>query len=232
MWRNLTRRKWVRYRHLRQAAGSALRDLGIISGPAMISQLMPGMAAVMATTIVAGFGAEAVAAWALATRLEFFSIVVVLALTMSLPPMVGRYLGARDYTSMDKLIRLALRFVLVLQTAIAVIWLMLSWILPSALSDDAHVTHYLRTWFILVPISYGALGTCMIMVSVANAMGMPLRAVAISALRLFGFYLPAVWLGAQWAGMAGVFLGVLAGNSAAGLAAWLIYRQAIQHRDT
>lgn len=228
MWRNIRQQKWVKRDGLQLALRPALRDLGAISGPAMLSQLMPGIAAMAATRIVAGFGAGAVAAWALASRLEFFAIVVVLALTMSLPPLVGRHIGAANYRDMDRLVRLAVTFTLLLQAVIAIIGLGLAFFLPGALSDDPEVVAYLRTWFFLVPASYGALGTCMIMVSVANAMGMPLRAVIISLLRLFAFYLPAVWLGAQLASMNGVFTGVLLGNLAAGLVAWLIYRQAMR----
>lgn len=229
MWRYIKYHKWVRYRNLQGAAWSALRDLGAITGPAMLSQLMPGIAAMAATKIVAGFGAAAVAAWALTTRLEFFSIVVVLALTMSLPPMVGRYLGAADYTSMDRLVRVAVKFTLVLQLLLAFVGFGLALVLPSALSDDTQVRNYLHTWLMLVPLSYGSLGTCMIVVSVSNAMGMPLRAVVVSLLRLFLFYLPAVWLGAVTAGMTGVYAGVLLGNLVAGGVSWLIYKQATQH---
>lgn len=232
MWRRMRRHRWVRYRKLKLVAGPGLRQLGMISGPAMISQLMPGMAAMTATTIIASFGAPAVAAWALGTRLESFSIVVVLALTMSLPPMVGRYIGAGDYASLDKLVLLAVRFVLMLQLAIAVLWFGLSFVLPSALSNDPQVAGYLGTWFVLVPLSYGALGTCMLMVSIANATGMPLRAVLISVLRLFAFYLPALWLGSKIAGMTGVYAGVLIGNSIAGIVSWMIYRRAIHNTQT
>src|SRR5699024_9516306 len=142
----------VSHHNLSAVLRPALRDLGAISGPAMISQLMPGIAAMAATRIVAGYGATAVAAWALGTRLEFFSIVVVLALTMSLPSMVGRLIGARDLASMDALVRTAVRFTLLLQLSIAIIWLALSFVLPSLLSESDQVAGYLRTWFVLVPL--------------------------------------------------------------------------------
>lgn len=229
MWRNITRYKWVSHHNLRAVLRPALRDLSAITGPAMLSQLMPGIAAMAATRIVAGFGAAAVGAWALATRLEFFSIVVVLALTMSLPPLVGRLIGARDLTTMNRLVQIAVVFTLLWQLGIALVWVALSWVLPGMLSDDSTVADYLHTWFVAVPLSYGALGTCMLMVSVSNAMSMPIRAVMISLLRLFGFYLPAVWLGAQLGGMTGVFIGVLCGNVAAGVASWFIYRHATRH---
>lgn len=169
------------------------------------------------------------AAWALNIRLEFFSIVIVLALTMSLPPMVGRLLGAGDVAGIDHLVRLATRFVLALQFGIAALWVSLAWVLPNALSGDAEVAAYLRTWFLSVPLSLGALGVCMIMVSVANALSLPIRAVIISLLRLFAFYLPALWLGAHLAGMTGLYLGVLVGNGLAGVAAWWLYRRALHH---
>lgn len=228
MWHQLRQRRWVRYSRRALPIGPAVRDLGAISGPAMLSQLMPGLAAMIATTIVAGFGATAVAAWALVSRLEFFSIVIVLALTMSLPPMVGRLYGAKDLATVDQLVRMAVRFVLVLQAGIGVLWLFLSFLMPPALTDDPVVAAYLRTWLAFVPFSFGALGTCMIMVSTANALGLPLRAVAISALRLFACYLPALWVGAMLAAMSGVFIGIFIGNLAAGIIAWALYRQAIR----
>ncbi len=80
-----------------------------------------------------------------------------------------------------------------------------------------------------VPISYAALGVCMLMVSVCNALGMPMRAVGISTLRLFVCYLPALWVGARLADMSGLYIGVLIGNIAAGILAWQLYRHGLRH---
>lgn len=228
MFRRLRQRAWLQFDRHGLPPLPALRQLGGISGPAMLSQLMPGLAALLATNLIAGFGASAVAAWALGTRLEFFSIVVVLALTMSLPPMVGRLLGAGELDKVHSLVKLAVRFVLVLQLAVALAWLAISGLLPGLLAPEPEVAVLLRTYLLLVPLSYGALGVCMIMVSVCNALGLPLRAVLISGLRLFACYLPALWLGAQLAGMSGLYAGALLGNLAAGGTAWLLYRQALE----
>ena len=58
---------------------------------------------------------------------------------------------------------------------------------------------------------------------------MPMRAVWISTLRLFVCYLPALWVGASIADMSGLYIGVLLGNLAAGLLAWNLYKQGLQH---
>lgn len=227
MFRRLRLRAWLRLDSQGLPPLPALRQLGSISLPAMLSQLMPALAALLATNLVAGFGAAAVAAWALGTRLEFFSIVTVLALTMSLPPMVGRFLGAGQLLRVRALIKLSVRFVLALQLGVALLWLASSGILPTLLAPEPEVAVLLRTYLLLLPLSYGALGVCMIMVSVCNALGLPARAVLISGMRLFVCYLPALWLGARLAGMNGLYAGALIGNIAAGALSWLLYKQAM-----
>ena len=229
----LLRRQLLHFNLLHINPLPALRQLGGITGPAMVSQLMPPVSAMFATSLVAGFGSGAVAAWGLGTRLEFFSIVVVLALTMSLPPMIGRFLGAGELHHVRTLVRIAVRFVLAWQLGIALLWLALSGVLARLLTQDESVAGTLQDYLLQVPLSYGALGVCMLMVSVCNALGLPLRALIISLVRLFACYLPMLWLGAWLFGLNGVFTGALIGNLAAGLTSWQLYRQgmaALEHR--
>lgn len=69
----------------------------------------------------------------------------------------------------------------------------------------------------------------MLMVSVNNALGLPMRALLISTLRLFACYLPLLWLGGQLGGLPGLMSGALAGNLLAGIMAYLLYRQGMSH---
>ncbi len=55
--------------------------------------------------------------------------------------------------------------------------------------------------------SYAALGVCMLVVSAGNALGWPLRAMLMSAARLFVFYLPCLWIGTWLAGLTGLAAG-------------------------
>jgi len=226
----LLSRRWLRFDLHALPPLPALKQLGAISGPAMVSQLMPPLSAMLATALVARFGSAAVAAWGLGTRLEFFSIVAVLALTMSMPPMVGRFLGAGDLDTVRALVRIAVRFVLAWQLVIAVVWFVSSGVIAGLLTGDAGVASTLGVYLRRVPLSYGGLGVCMLMVSVSNALGLPLRAMTISGCRLFVCYLPALWIGAQVADLPGLFVGALTGNLAAGCLAYSVYRQAMKRR--
>src|SRR5699024_4404578 len=232
LFTRLGRRHWLLFQFQGLNISNALRDIAQISLPAMLSQLMPGIAALLAPRIVAAFGSAAIAAWALGSRLEMFSIVMVLALTMSMPPMLGHMLGAKQVTTAHQLVRLAARFILLSQAVIALAWLALRPWMVSALTQDADTAAYLASYMLWVPISYSAIGVCILMVSVCNALGMPMRAVVISIFRLFAFYLPCIAIGAYFWEMDGVYYGVLVGNIAAGINGWRLYRSGFYKLNT
>ena len=206
----------------------SVSEIAHIMGPAMISQLLPPISSMLATKLIAGFGTAAVAAWALGSRFEFFVIVPVLALTMSMPPMIGRLLGAKKLVEVRQLISIASRFVILSQLVIAVLAFMGASSLAQLLSGEESVANILSWHLMLVPISLGALGLCMVMVSVSNAIGRSYTALTISALRLFAFFLPCIWLGSEIGGLQGVFVGVLVGNLLAGLCAWVVCQKALR----
>ncbi len=100
--------------------------------------------------------------------------------------------------------------------------------LALLMTSDAQVTHVLEMHLMIVPISLGSLGVCMLMVSICNALGKSYTALTISALRLFLFFLPCLWVGAQLGGIQGLLIGACLGNILAGIAAYLTYRKTIR----
>ncbi|RDL45406.1 MATE family efflux transporter [Marinomonas piezotolerans] len=205
-----------------------LAKIGHIMGPAMMSQLLPPISSVLATKLLAGFGTAAVAAWAVSSRFEFFAIVTVLSLTMTLPPMVGRLFGAGNVVEIRQLIRIAVMYVLLFQALVALLVWCFAEGIAGLMSSDVQVTEIV-TWHLLwVPISLGPLGVCMIMVSVANALGQSYRALWISALRLFAFFLPGLWIGGELGGLSGLFIGAAIANVMAGVTAWQMYQRLLK----
>lgn len=223
----VSRKQWVCYNWSDLDIGKSIRSIANIMGPAMISQLLPPLSSMLATKLLAGFGTAAVAAWALGSRYEFFAIVSVLALTMSMPPMVGRLLGANKLDDIRKLVSIACRYVLGFQLLIALLTWPSAQFLSELMTSEEQVSEILQSHLIIVPFSLGALGICMLMVSIANALGKSYTALTISALRLFAFFLPCLWIGAQLGGIEGLFWGSLVGNFLAGGCAWLMYQKAL-----
>ena len=178
-----------------------------IAGPAMISQLMPPLAAMLATALVARAGDQAVAAWGMASRLESFSIVLVLGMTMALPPWLGRCYGGNDWDTVRRLMRVAAAMVIGWQLVLGLLMALLAAPLAGLLVETAPVQSYLTLLIRWLPPSYGLLGVCMLVVSASNALGWPMRAMLISFLRLFLCYLPLLWLGYQLGDFGGLALG-------------------------
>ncbi|MCG8393877.1 MAG: MATE family efflux transporter [Pseudomonadales bacterium] len=212
---------------LRQMRESALPFFHI-AGPAMISQLMPPLAAMLATALVARAGEEAVAAWGMASRLESFSIVLVLGMTMALPPWLGRCYGSNDWHTVQRLMKVGVTMVVGWQVLLGLVLAVLAGPLAAVLVETAPVQAYLTVLIRWLPPSYGLLGVCMLVVSASNALGWPMRAMLISFLRLFLCYLPLLWLGFKLGGFGGLALGAAFGNLMAGVMAWGMYRQALK----
>lgn len=226
VWR-LRQTDWLSTEGLRDEARVSTKPFLGIAGPAMVSQLMPPLAAMLATAIVADLGETAVAAWGLISRLETVSLMVVLALTMSLPPWLGRCYGGDDWPQIRRLMTLAMKVVLVWQLGLGLLLALLAPWVAALLAGNPEVRGELATLIRGLLPSYALLGICMLIVSASNALGWPLRAMVMSCVRLFICYLPCLWLGAQWGGMVGIALGAAIGNCLAGILAWGMYRRSL-----
>ncbi|OBT12132.1 MATE family efflux transporter [Vibrio sp. UCD-FRSSP16_10] len=200
-------------------------SLGNIMMPAMTSQLMPPLAAMLSTKLLASYGTAAVAAWALGCRYEFFAIVSVLALTMSLPPMIGRCLGEKDSRKITALVNISCCYIIASQLLIALITLIISGQLAAIMTGEQSVESILGMHLAIVPFSLAPLGICILLVSVSNALGQPVKALLVSCCRLFVFFLPCLYLGSYLGELPGLFIGAAIGNTLAGLFAWQQYHR-------
>ncbi|MGM0833935.1 MAG: MATE family efflux transporter [Pseudomonadota bacterium] len=229
----LKRRQWTTNIAIWQEAVRSWRPFAGIAAPAMISQLMPPLAAMLAIVAVAGLGDAQVAAWGLASRLETLSLMVILAMTMSLPPWLGRCYGAGDWGQIQQLMRLALTVAAIWQLSLGVLLALASPWVAMVLAGNQEVQSELALLIRFLLPSYAALGVCMLVVSAGNALGWPLRAMLLSSARLFICYLPCLWLGTHLFGWIGLAAGAAVGNVLAGIVAWMVLRRILSrpHRQ-
>ena len=227
VWR-VSRQDWLSGRGLIGEAKISTPSFLSIAGPAMLSQLMPPLSAMVATGLIARLGDSAVAAWGLANRLETVSLMVVLALTMSLPPWLGHCYGAGNWPRIRALMRVATQAVVVWQLLLGITMCLLAPWIAQALTGNPEVRQGLA-WLIrfMLP-SYALLGLCMLVVSAGNALGWPLRALMISFARLFVCYLPCIALGVWADSMVTVGIGAAIGNLLAGALACVVFYRSLQ----
>lgn len=191
--------------------GSWRRHL-TISGPAAAANMMTPVAQGIITATVAAYGHEAVAAYGVATRVEAFALLVVLALSTSLPPFISQNLGAGRIDRVREAVRLSLRFTLIWEFGM---YLAIAATVPcttAIFTKDAAVDQALRLILYILPLSYGCQGIVILANSSFNALHEPRYAVWLSVLRWFLFYVPGALAGAALGGLPGLFAGAAAGN--------------------
>jgi putative MATE family efflux protein len=204
--------------NLAELIESSRKVLKIGLSAAGANMLTPIAGGVM-TAIVAVYGSEAVAAWGVGNRIEAISSIIVLALSMSLPPVISQNFGSHNIARVQQAYMLSIRFVLLWQLGIFLLVWLASPYVAAIFSDDPKVLTIIMLFLSIVPLGYGLQGIVILSNSSLNALHKPMAALALSIVRLFVFFVPLSWLGSYLFGLSGMFwAGVLANFFTAGVA--------------
>ncbi len=195
------------------------RQLLQVAIPASFTNLLTPLSTAMLMIILAGLGKEAVAAYGAASRLEALMLIVMMALSSVLAPFISQNTGAGLHQRSRLALLLSMRFALGFQLLVfGLLWWLAPW-LARQFSDNAEVSRHLTFYLRLVPLGYGLQGCFMLLASALNGLRVSSISLLLNGIRLFGLLLPLAWLGARWAGEAGIFTGILLANLLAGIIA-------------
>lgn len=205
-----------------------LLDIAI---PAILANAIVPITAAVLTTLVAKFGVDAVAGYGVGTRLEAVSLMIVYALSSTLPMFIGQNLGAEKLDRVYQAIRIAFRFVLILQLAIYVVLFFSASLIAGLFSSEQSVIETITLYLWIVPISYGLSGVVVLVNVSMNVLGKPRLALYINIVRLAVFYFPLSYLGAHYFGLKGLFIGIAVGNCCAYLIAVVLLNKTMQEMN-
>ncbi len=231
---------WVLYRRkrlllLRPSALSQIwhswRPVLYIGIPAAITYLLIPVSAALMTALTSRFGAEAVAAFGVGSRIESLTFVVVMAMSAVVTTLVGQNFGANQHQRVHETIRLAFKYCFWQQVLTYLLLLLLARPLAAVFSDDVRVIEATLTFLYILPASYAFQGLITLMGAALNALHKPIDALIINIVRLFVLYLPAAYLGALLHGYEGMFVGAVIASLIATLAAWLRFRRLLPAVD-
>ena len=192
--RKLIEPKLLNWQQLKRSAGGILK----IGLPAAGANMLTPISAGIVTAIVAGYGPEAVAAWGVGGRLESIASIVVLSLSMSLPPFISQNFGANKLERIMQAYSLCVKFVIVWQLFIFAILALLSGVIANIFTDEPKVASTIVMFLVIVPLGYGLQGVTILTNSSFNAMHMPMTALSLNFMRLFVFFVPFSFLGSYW----------------------------------
>ncbi|MEO0756364.1 MAG: MATE family efflux transporter [Cyanobacteria bacterium J06648_16] len=196
------------------------RDILYVGLPAAGTNMITPISVGVITSLLASHGAIAVAGFGVASRVESFAMIVLMALAASIGPFVGQNWGAEKFSRVTRSLQLSFGFCLAWGVLVTgVLAGTAQWIAPLFNGDEGVVaiaTQYLY----VVPLSYGTAGIIQVASSALNALGRPLPAVVMTVVRMFVLYIPVAYLGSLWLGPLGIFLAATAANVLVGAGAY------------
>jgi putative MATE family efflux protein len=224
--RKLIEPKLLNWQQLTRSTGGILK----IGLPAAGANMLTPISAGIVTSIVAGYGPEAVAAWGVGGRLESIAIIVVLSLSMSLPPFISQNFGANKLERVGQAYSLCVKFVIVWQLIIFAILALLAGVIANIFTNEPKVSSTIVLFLVIMPIGYGLQGVIILTNSSFNAIHMPMSAVSLSVVRLFVFFVPFSFIGSYWFDLPGLFWAAVFANLIVGCIAFIWFKTILASR--
>lgn len=207
------------------------RQILQIGLPAAGANMLTPIAGGVMTAVVATYGAEAVAAWGVGTRLESIACIVILAMSMTLPPFISQNSGAGLIDRVKQSYLLSIRFIILWQAVIFFVLWLLAGVIADTFAKEPEVAKLLTLFLTIVPLGYGLQGIVILTNSSLNALHLPMAALILSVLRLFVFFVPFAVAGSVWFGLHGVYWGCVVANFAMASLSFIWFKRAVARID-
>ena len=197
--------------------------------PSMTSSLIVPMTTAFVTSLVSGYGQAAVAGFGLASRVEGFALLAIMALGASVTPFVGQNYGAGEFQRVRQGVHFCYRFALAYGLIVATVLLLSSNLITTLFVKDAGALQAANWQLRILPWSHGFLGLALVANGAFNAMGKPVRAMFVSLSRTLAvLYVPLAWLLSSFFGLIGIFVGGCIANLIAGGIGFFWLRQSLR----
>lgn len=201
------------------------RNILYIGVPAAGTNLITPISMAVITRLVATFGAEAVAAFGVATRVEMFALTVMMALGSVLTPFVGQNHGARKIDRIKTGVRYSQLFSLGWGVFLFGLFLVGASTIAAVFNDHPEVVSMTTRYLRIIALSYGLQGVLMLSSSALNALRKPLVSAFLALLRMVILYVPLATVGSRLFELNGIFYAGFLANVIAGAAAFFLLRK-------
>lgn len=197
--------------------GDSCKRLLFIAIPAGLTSAINPVVNSVVIGLLAGYGAEAVAAFGIATRIEAFVFIILMALAVGMSPIIGQNFGARQFDRVHETLRKAIGFSVLWSILCGAILFFLAEPIASLFSDDPIVIYYAKLSFLIIAPSYLFNNLINGWSSAFNAMGRPQISFAMTVTKMIALMIPAVLIGANMGGAPGIFIAIAGVNIATGI---------------
>jgi putative MATE family efflux protein len=203
------------------------RRILYIGLPAAATRMIAPVGIGVITGLIARGGPKGVAGFGVATKIEFFAIAVVFALSSVLNPFTGQNWGAGKTGRVRKGISLGNRFAFFWGLGMFAALALLARPIAGIFSRDPEVVSAIVLYMRMVAAAYCMFGVFVISSLVLNVLHRPIHAGLLAAGQSFALSVPLAWVGMKTAGLKGIFAGIALSYILAGFFAWLVLRRVL-----
>jgi len=161
------------------------------------------------TRFLSAYSIAAVAGYGVGTRLEFFALSFINALSSVMIPFSGQNYGSGKYERIIIGIKFAVKAMILYSVGAYLVLFVFSDFIARIFNESIDVQNYIRLYLLIVPLGYGFQGIFMVITSVLNAINRPIHAAAFTFSQIFIIYIPIALFLSKFFDVKGIFSAVV-----------------------
>lgn len=185
--------------------------------PAALGNAVNPMGIAVVTAILAGFSEPTVAAFGVATRIESFSVIPMLALSAVIGPVSGQNWGSGNHQRVKQALKQSYAACFAWALFLAAIFALFADPLVAAFAPEKAVQQEASLYLKIVPLSVWGYGWVIVAAGAFNAIGKSILGLGYYLVRTAVFYIPLSWIAALMSDSSYVFIGIACANTLAGI---------------
>lgn len=189
-----------------------------VAVPAALGNAINPLGITIVTAIVASYGESFVAAFGVATRIESFAVIPMLALSAVIGPVAGQNWGGGKLDRITSALKLSFTACVIWALLMAILFALFAPAIVALFSDSADIQVQAARYLYVIPLSVWGYGWVIVSSGAYNAIGKPVTGLGFYLIRTAVFYVPLSLLASLFANSFEVFLAIAASNLLAGLA--------------
>ncbi|HBH12262.1 MAG: MATE efflux family protein [Clostridiales bacterium 38_11] len=173
--------------------------------PAALVRMITPLSTGIVTRLLSQYGNEAVAGYGVGTRIEFFTLAFINAMSSIMVPFAGQNYGAGKIDRIREGMRVTRKMIFIYGIGILIILNLTARFIAPIFNNSVEVQRVTILYLSIIPIGYGFQGMLLNNVAILNAINKPIQAAGLSALQMTAIYLPIALMLANYFGITGVF---------------------------
>ena len=200
--------------------------------PSAFQQSIPAISTSFLTSLVAGYGISALAAYGVTGKLEIILFYPAMALNMALTSIVGQCAGGKRYDRVKEYIKISLAYGVIVLSLLSVLVVCFSDLLSHLFVDSDAAADIVVAYFRIVGAGYVLNTVTNCYLGSLNGMGKPSKSMFCMVLYYMIVRMPLAWILSKWSlGMNGIWSAVLISHVIAAAAATITAKRELSRRQ-